>query len=309
MLVLIIIHIKSGKKSILLWAVFLSTHCARFCILKHVQNVQMLCFKVYKSYFFPRQDRSNVWCLVTRQTSRGENPVRVCTRDIYMFLWDYAAIEKKKKSGLGDGPFRHKWVKIWFVPKTRSQANPIKPRHPRRPSSLFRLGNKLTFGGTTPCYTSQLKICIPPNKITEKKNPKMLEWEERCFWFDRPGSFTEGSVQTFSVTRKVIYSDTKLSACCVRELDDQYPMRKNKYGDAKQRWEGRRVAKVNWLTPFLAERHLSSTLRPFGVAIVFQLCTRRETKSHGRPTFFYEAEASRRPSALGFGRLISLTIH
>lgn len=96
---------------------------------------------------------------------------------------------------------------------------------------------------------------------------------------------TEGWVQTFSVTRKVIYSDTKLSACCVRELDDQYQMRKNKYRDGKQRWEGRRVAKVNWLTPFLAERHLSSTLRPFGVAIVFQLCTRRETKSHGRPTF------------------------
>lgn len=104
------------------------------------------------------------------------------TRHLHVPLGLCGNRKKKKKSGLGDGPFRHKWVKIWFVPKTRSQANPIKPHHPRRPSSLFRLENKLTFGGTTPCYTSQLKICIPPNKVREKKNPKCLN--ERSGVFD-----------------------------------------------------------------------------------------------------------------------------
>lgn len=175
---MIIIHIKSGKKSILLWAVFLSTHCARFCILKHVQNVQMLCFKVYKSSFFPT-DRSYVWCLVTRQTSRGENPVRVCTQDIYMFLWDYAAIEKKKKSGLGDGPFRLKWVKIWFVPKTTSKP------HKASPSSQtfipFQAGKQAQFWrNNTLLYKSTQNL--HPTQQNNRKNPKCLN--ERSCVFD-----------------------------------------------------------------------------------------------------------------------------
>lgn len=197
-----------------------------------------------------------------RPTSREENPVQVCTRDIYMFLWDYAAIEEKKRgemSWVGMGAFfRFKRVKIWFVPKTKVKQTSWS--HPCRPSSLFRLENKLSFGGTAPCYTSQLKICNPPpqqNNWKKQQQTNQNAWMRRAvFWIgSTKQSFTEVSLQTFSVTWKEIYSDAKLSAWCLRELDDQYPMRKNKYRNAKQRWKGRRVAKVNWLTPFLAERH------------------------------------------------------
>lgn len=121
---------------------------------------------VQKFFFSDRQELCLMSGNETNLPGRKSCP-SMYTRHLHVPL-GLCGNRKKKKSGLGDGPFRLKWVKIWFVPKTRSQANPIKPRHPRRPSSLFRLENKLSFGGTTPCYTSQLKICIPPNKITEK---------------------------------------------------------------------------------------------------------------------------------------------
>lgn len=63
-----------------------------------------------------------------KKHSREKILFRVCTRDIYMFLWDYAAIEKQEGNVLRGGRKgeRHvclKWVSFFFFPSQNNNSN------------------------------------------------------------------------------------------------------------------------------------------------------------------------------------------